>query len=304
MDAYIPNDKRGVGTRAAVYQKAEECFAFFVPGTDYIWYGEPGGDPDRSSNTLCIHLFFEEKSHAMSFQAALRNWKFHNPFIPFDQPVVSDLREDHEEKLKPVKFMDYIGADSDSPCMSLEQYKACNLTLSSATSVDGLDTPLVKYQTIEHPGLFVNALPYRTHLKDKAKCKDKDLKKDENNMLAGSWLFQQLFDGMCTSEGEGVPLLRISCLHVSEQPEELNAGEVRRRVDLKIEYLTPGAANEMSSRLKQGSEQLQSASPDDIPAWKTWVYVNDHVKFCECLQWKAEDTAKKWVHHQAELDAV
>ena len=60
-------------------------------------------------------------------------------------------------------------------------------------------------------------------------------------MLVGSIGFYLCFDRLNTCEGDHVPLLLISCLQVSEHPEEVSAGE--RRVDLKIEFLIAEAKN-------------------------------------------------------------
>ena len=56
-----------------------------------------------------------------------------------------------------------------------------------------LTEPLWKYQSIE------------LHIKDKSEFKG--LRDNENNMLAGSWNFHQLLDGLNTTEGHRVPLL-------------------------------------------------------------------------------------------------
>lgn len=189
VNASIQDARNRKGVRAAVYKKAEESHAFYSPGSGErpIRYGN---DAERSK--LFVRLLFKAETDALDFASSLRHWNFSHPgssVIPVvdDSPNICRRPID----LWPVKFNDYDPTEADdSPCTSLADFRGP--TLSLPTEPVEMDSELKKYQKVESDAWCGKVGAYKLHLKDKAIAEFKDLRCNENNMLAGSWIFHQV----------------------------------------------------------------------------------------------------------------
>mmetsp|Transcript_17327 Transcript_17327/g.47308 ORF Transcript_17327/g.47308 Transcript_17327/m.47308 type:complete len:361 (+) Transcript_17327:452-1534(+) len=288
VSASIGNARNVKGFRATTFLMAEETQAHCAPSdTPPIKYGS-----GEEYSTLFVSLLFESKSKALEFATKIRNWKFNHPLSTsnLDDPIVDDdpTPLPSREDLRSVLLIHYDPAEADdSPCTSLADFRG----LSSALPTDpvSLGEPLHKYQCIEKDSLFATRNPYKLHLKDKAKFKE--LRENENNMLAGSWPFHQLLDGLNTREGHGVPLLSIGWLSSSTNAVQFDDGERRYRVDVQVEFFTEGAETDLKDSLKVGSSRVRDR------VWKTFVYVQDPHLFKECIQWKHDEAVRIWDEH-------
>ena len=134
--------------------------------------------------------------------------------------------------------------------------------------------------------------PYRCHIKPRAKLRD--LAGNDSNIIAGSWLFHQYFDGLNTEDDSG--LSDIPLIALRPDPEEAPRDELvgepprkRARVSLLVECRSR-AGETVGSLLKHGSERIS----DTGDVWKTFIHVPDAKTLCECLQWKYTDTQSIW----------
>jgi len=139
-----------------------------------------------------VTLLFESRGDALDFASSLRLWDFFHPGASVN-PVVDDAptRCRRPTDLRPVKFNDYDPTEADdSPCTSLADFKGT--TLSLTTEPVEMDSELKKYQKLESDAWCGQVGAYKLHLKDKAIAEFKKLNYNENNMLAGSWIFHQV----------------------------------------------------------------------------------------------------------------
>lgn len=187
----------------------------------------------------------------------------------------------------------YVAEDSESPMQSLDEFDACQ---SSIFSVVSISTPLAQFQSFEDMDTLrgFNTLrgfkPYICLIKPKAKFDN--TKHEEYNKVAASWPFHQMFDGLNTYDLEtgenNLPLVAIKPLKTSIREE--NVGEPprkRKRVEVELEYRDSEFAQKIV--LKPGSTRISDVK------WKSFVHVDDEKKFCECLEWKNDDTRRKWM---------
>ena len=292
VEAKIVGAKRMKGIRAAVYRNAEEHLACYsLNHSRSIWY-------DEGSENLQITLLFENKDNARRFRTFLDHWYLNNPMAvkSGDVLVEKEIAMVHvpsSHNLIDVQLSDYVAGASDSPVQSLIEFMTLPSSVSSAVSiVSDMDDPLYKYQSLERPQEFseTGTKPYRCHLKPKAKFAK--LANESNNQLAGTWLFHQWLDGLHTfaDEEDDVPILAL-------KPVTDNIDEVffpgppptkRSRVDIIIEFRESNKADLFESHLKEGSKRI------DDKKLQTFVHVSNPAVFCDCLQWKYEDTINKW----------
>ena len=126
-------------------------------------------------------------------------------------------------------------------------------------------------------------------MKDKAKFKG--LQKNENNMIAASWTFHQQLDGLNVQEG--IPLAAISVKDASHH--RVASQDNRFRVTLSIEFFYPDLAVWFAA-----VEGARKGKDDNT--WETVVYVQDKNLFCECIEWKLQETKQQWQDHRAFLE--
>jgi hypothetical protein len=116
-------------------------------------------------------------------------------------------------------------------------------------------------------------LPYKCHLKDKSKFNS--LQCNENNMLAASWPFYKMMDGLNT-EG-GLPMV---CIFVLSQGHSRSAAhENRISMTLRLDFYSPAAAAVYV-------ENDGTSTRISNKVWNVVVYVDDPQLFIECVSWK------------------
>ena len=280
--------------RATVYKAAEEHLAFCVDHDTAIRY---------EGDDLKVDIYFKEEAAAMKFETSVNNWNYDRPLRTLEPAPQSEPVQDvpSPNNLVRVRLQQYNPArypkeEGGSPVESLADIQG---PLSSAApSEAALDTDLAKFQSIEKPELlrYGGTKTYKLHLKNQGKMygHEKSLKNNEDNMLAGTWLFHQHFDGL--NHDMKMPSIAIKPGAVEETVEF--SGHKRRKVVVEIEFHDDQAETAISPMLKTGSEK--STPP---LRWRSFVHVRDAKTFKDCLQWKYEDTKAKWRQAEDLLNA-
>jgi hypothetical protein len=286
--ATIPGANKLKGVRAGVYERAEQCFAFYPPGAAGIAYADsPQASSSSASATpilsLCVRLAFKSEQHAMQFQTTLSQWRFNF------QSVDIELQEELEvvesvEQLRRVFYSHYKPSDYDSPVQSLAELKSPS-SVASPPSELTLTDPLTEFQSIERPELFRLTKAYKMHLHDKAKGGGAN----DNNLLAGSWHLHQYFDGLNTRVN--MPLLAIRAQDHNEGEEQELRGRKRRKVGVGIEFYSTDAATAITPNLKEGSTAVSGTE------WSSFVWVTDEKAFKRNLKRKYDATKKAWADY-------
>lgn len=277
--ASINGAKKTKGIRATVYKVAERHLAYYL-------YGRAGARPFvYEGDTLEICVGFEEKSRAAEFQTFLSQWHLDQPLLGLGDKVKVErelVMTTVHGSLERVMLTDYAPADEDSPMQSLQDLQSSTSCLSD--DAVPLESRLFRFQLLEAEDSFraSGTNPYRCHLKDQARFKA--LKSNENNIIAASWPFHQLLDGLNTIDG--LPHVRLEPVQTDTFIKETLDGEDRFKVFVNIVYHKTQYASCIG--LKHGSEKLSDTT------WRSFVHVKDPTLFCECLQWKNDDTAEKW----------
>jgi hypothetical protein len=217
------------------------------------------------------------------FIHALISWNMHKAIHNLGEVIdpINPLEVPRTDDLIRIVITDYDPKGSESPCSELEQLLSYRL---SGPSTEGVEpqTSLAKFQAIDKPRADV--LHCKCHLKGRAKFRN--LASNENNMVAASWLFHQMMDGLNTVEG--IPLVAISIETASEHRSA--AHDNRYVVTLQLEFY-----NETSALTFVPTAQAKKV--DNI-RWATSVYAKDLALFQECVAWKAKDTQAKWQTHR------
>lgn len=237
---------------------------------------------------LTVKVYFKEERDACDFQTKLNEWEIHkqlanlngveiDPVTPAPVPRPIDLER--------IRMQDYEPRESESPCQTLDQLHPFRLSVPVTEPVEP-GAQLAQYQSIDK--LVPHIDHYKCHLKDKAKFKHRQ--KNESNMVAASWSFHQMMDGLHTTEG--IPLVALSVKAVSEQRQ--SAYDNRYAVTLLLEFFYEELATVFSA--KEGARKIDASS------WETVVFVRDKVVFEECVKWKLNDTREKWQEHRNFLD--
>jgi len=285
VTARIVGAKQMQGIRAAAYMRAEEhCARYDSTKEQSFWY--EGGD-------LHISVLFlaEDRGNAENFQSSLSLWHIHNPLVGLDGRVFvnEEIQVEKQDAIDRVFLNHYVGTDEESPMSSLADFKAA---VSSCPTVSvGSENELVQFQCLEKPECFASLDAYRLHIKDKAKFKN--MRDNPNNLLAGSWTpFHQHLDGLNTPGN----LPQVAIRFEKDQGEERvgNPPTKRHRVDIVLEFRDAASEEIMAPRLKNGSVKLRDHE------WRTFVHVLDAQTFQDSLNWKHQDTKRKWDQFDAE----
>ena len=267
------------GIRAAVYMRAEKhCARYYLSKNDSFRYQD-------DNLHICVLFLPENRGNAENFQSSLTLWHMDNPIIGLEGKVlvekqISVAKQDVTER---VYLNDYVATDWESPMCSLADFKAASSS-SEMVSVC-TENDLVRFQCVENPLCFASLGAYRLHIKNKSKFRN--LEKNPNNLLAGSWTpFHQFFDGLNTPDN----LPQVAIRYVQDKGQELVGDQLtkRNRVEITLEFRDLAAAELMAPRLKTGSSKLNDLE------WLTFVHVENAMEFKKCLDWKYENTKKKW----------
>eukprot|EP00978_Attheya_sp_CCMP212_P041497 scaffold238779_cov60-Attheya_sp.AAC.3 len=107
-------------------------------------------------------------------------------------------------------------------------------------------------------------------------------------MVAASWYFHQLLDGMNTEEN--IPLVVLSLVSVSEA--RLVAQDNRYQVTIAVEFCDQKYLSGYQAPTETGASLLVAG------LWQTCVFVKDKDIFKKRIGWKEADTRKKWKKHR------
>ena len=158
---------------------------------------------------------------------------------------------------------------------TLNELKSYHWTVPLTEMIEN-DTPLAQYQSLDRHMANLNHI--KCHLHDKAK--NKKLQNDENNMIAASWPFHQMMDGIATTEK--IPTLRLSFISASDHT--FAAHDNRYGVTVGIEFRDPASAGNYQAP----NEAIQV----DLLNWRTVVYVKN--KKLSRLASNGNTTAQQW----------
>ena len=211
-----------VGARGNVYKKLQQHHS--------VYSVSQGIDVKYDGDDLVVKSLFFNQADAFNFQSDLNDWEIHKELAKLSGIRIDPnlpLKVDRPSDETRVMMQDYKPNDSESPCGSINDLHSYHLSVP-VTEVVEPDTSLVKYQCVDKQ--VRGLMPYKCHLKDKTKCKT--LQKNENNMLAASWPFHQLMDGLST--GECIPMVANSVK--SKTTHRSSAHAHRVAVTLLLEF--------------------------------------------------------------------
>ncbi|KAG7340296.1 hypothetical protein IV203_023839 [Nitzschia inconspicua] len=273
--------KQSKGARGNVFKFLENHYGHYSL-TDGI-------QVDYTGNNLTFKAYFRSYDAACAFQNAMNQWEIHkelahlggvtlDPPTPAAVPWQSDFTRFYLQDYKP--------NDHESPCQTLDQLHSYHLSVPVTEPVEPTSN-LLRYQCIDQPMPHINH--YKCHLKDKAKFKQ--LQRNENNMVAASWLFHQQLDGL--NVAEGIPLVALSFKTASN--DRLVSHNRRYRVTLLVEFFY--------QELAAAFAPTGLARKIDETSWEISLYVEDKDMFKECIDWKSANTKKQWNDHREFLNA-
>uniref|UniRef100_A0A6T7I4N0 Uncharacterized protein n=1 Tax=Attheya septentrionalis TaxID=420275 RepID=A0A6T7I4N0_9STRA len=263
------------GARGNVYKFLQRHAAFF--STD------EGLNIKYEGMDLHVKAYFLDMKDACEFQNAVNEWEIHKELAHLDgvDLVPATPQEvDLPRNLERILLQHYRPKDFESPCQTIAYLHSYHL-LDPLTEPAENDSALIKYQSIDKMPLGV--VQYKCHLHDKAK--NKRLQNNENNMVAASWYFHQLLDGVHTDDK--IPLVVLTFVSASEA--RLADKDNRYQVKISVEFFDQKYRETyqapVGARLMDG-------------VWQTSVFVKDKNIFKTCVDWKEQDTRNKWKQHK------
>jgi hypothetical protein len=283
VNAVLKGALNSSGARGNVFKMLQKYHAVYVPSD--------GIQVSYCEDDLNVQALFLDRKEAYDFQNALNEWEIHKELVNLDGVIIdpeTPVEIEMPKRTRRIMLQDYRPSDSESPCESLNDLHSYRLSVPTTEAVEP-GSALAKFQSVDkqHPIL----LPYKCHLKDKAKFKA--LQANENNMLAASWPFHQMMDGLNTEDG-----LPMVCISVESRGESRSAAHGNRvPVTLQLEF-----RNQVAAAGYTGNDRASKRINDTV--WKVMVYVTDPKLFCECVAWKENDTRQRWLEHQQFLESL
>lgn len=280
VGAVVRGAKQSNGARGNVYKFLEKHHGLFSK--------EEGIQIRYEGDDLTVKAYFENEGKACDFQNALNEWEIHKELANLqgvEIDPVTPAQVSRPTDLERIRLQNYHPEETESPCLTLDHLHSYRLSVPVTEPVEP-NAALTRYQSIDKLVPHVNH--YKCHLKDKAKFPK--LKNNENNMVAASWTFHQLMDGLNTSEG--IPLVALSVKATSEHRS--TAHDNRFAVVLLLEFFYQELTMVFAAR--EGARKV-----DDV-SWETKVYVRDKEEFEQFMAWKFNDTKNQWEKHRAFLE--
>lgn len=284
VKARIAGCKKLLGIRPAVYMMAQKhCGRYNESKEKTIFY--VGDDLE-----IAVAFGMDRQADAERFRNMLDLWHLETPLLGLQGRITVEVEMPVVEltNIILVFLSDYNAEDSDSPMVSLANFKAAPASDSSIASEISVNNPLVSFQSLEKVECFGVLNAYKMHLKDKANSKK--LAGNENNILLGSWQCHQYLDGLHTADG--LPQMAVGFLSADDCAKTVG-GQKRYRIDVTIEFRSDQAEEQMVGNLKDGSFKQEERK------WKSFVHVQDKTTFIECLQWKYVKTKGEWASADA-----
>jgi hypothetical protein len=271
------------GARGNVFKMLEKYCAVYAPSD--------GIEVKYQNDDLDTKALFLQWEQACGFQSAMNEWEIHKELANLNGVTIdpkTPVEVERPQNVCRIMLQDYRPSDSESPCESLNDLHSYRLSVPVTEAVEP-GSLLAQFQSVDKQQPFL--LPYKCHLKDKAKFKS--LQTNENNMLAASWPFHQMMDGINTEDG--LPLV---CISVQSQGDSRSASNGDRvPVTLRLEF-----RNQAAAAGYVGKDRASKCVNETV--WDVTVYVSDPKLFCECVAWKQNDTRQKWLEHQQILDSL
>jgi hypothetical protein len=283
VHAVVRGGLNSSGARGNVFKMLEKYCAVYVPAD--------GIQIEYNEDDLYIQALFLEWEQACGFQSALNKWEIHKELANLNGVTIDPRTPVEVERPRTVCriiLQDYRPGDSESPCESLHDLPSYRLSVPVTEAVEP-GSLLATFQSVDRQQPFL--LPYKCHLKDKAKFKS--LQANENNMLAASWPFHQMMDGLHTEDG--LPMVCISVQSQGDAPSASHGDRVP--VTLRLEFRHQSAAAGYVGNTTTSKRINETV-------WDVTVYVTDPKLFCDCVAWKENDTRQKWLDHQQFLDSL
>lgn len=312
------------GLRGATYKLARKYHGFrLIDGPDGVRYG----DSAETSSNIYMDLYFLDFRELTDFKQSVvdlhlrlpdliaRSGLEHKPKMESaTQTVVLDVCSkldsvsDVEFQLTtPPGSIDYDRALQDLGSFAITSEPATKKSKSSSSRVSSStpgrssgrisrsttmkmipnNSPLCQWQTIEDPSRFSNW--YECHVLPKSMGGSKS----SNNLLAASWAFHQLFDGLVLDVDlpPGVPGLVAEFVDADGTSVDASDG-TRYKVSIRLRFLDDVHNLELKdnllNRLKDGSEINDDGSVD------TFVHVLDILRFKTNLRVKQMVTEGLW----------
>lgn len=268
------------GARGNIYKLLEQehgCFS--VAEGKLVFY---------TDNDLSVKAYFVSWDKACNFQTHLNDWEMHKELVNLTAVETQNPTEvQRPNDLERFLLSHYNPQDyKESPCHTLNELKSYHWSVPLTETIEN-DTPLAQYQSLDRHMANLNHI--KCHLHDKAK--NKKLQNDENNMIAASWPFHHMMDGIATTEK--IPTLRLSFISASDHI--FAAHDNRYGVTVGIEFRDPASA---------GNYQAPNgAIQEDQLNWRTVVYVKNKETFKTCLEWKHNSTTMVWNRIDQELNS-
>ena len=283
VHAFVKGALNSSGARGNVFKMLQKYHAVYAP---------PDGIQVKYQNDdLDIQALFLDRTEAYDFQNALNAWEIHKELANLSGVTIdpkTPVEVERPQTVCRIMLQDYRPSDSESPCESLNDLHSYRLSVPITEAVEP-GSLLAKFQSIDKQQPFL--LPYKCHLKDKAKFKS--LQTNENNMLAASWPFHQMMDGINTEDG-----LPMVCISVQSQGGSRSASHGDRvPVTLRLEF-----RNQAVAAGYVGNDRASKRVSETV--WDVTVYVTDPKLFGECVAWKENDTRQKWLKHQQFLESL
>ena len=282
VSARVKGALRSHGARGNVYKGLEKYNGFYAESE--------GTQIEYDGDDLLVKAYFLDQNKAMEFQSFLNSWEIHKTLIlldgvEIDPPNAEPMRRPHD--LTRFYLQCYEPRDSESPCETLNQLSSYRLSIPATEPVDQNDDIAI-YQSID---VCVGTnKPYKCHLKDKARFKA--VARDQNNLLAASWPFHQMLDGL--NNVDDMSVVKLLVVGTSEGP--IVAQGNRFSVTLRLEFFHQVDADSFQAKtgaLRRGTKE-----------WETVVYVRDAARFREYATWKGNDTQSQWDRYNKQLELM
>lgn len=248
---------------------------------------------DSNDDTLFFHVLFETKDHALNFDVNLKNEALSHK-SPLCHLTFDDSIQRYNQPLQEnrIQLSDYKPEDSDSPTLDLN-----SITSASEYSVLEISSEIFNYQRIESLDVFPRGLgrALKCHLIGKSECRmfesyNKFLN-DDNNLLALSSDLHDWFDGLNTHLQ--LPLFKVDFVSCSKT-KVLND---RFEVKVMVEAIDINCASTIFPRLKVGSSECEVGTK-----MCSFVHVINPATFKKCLEWKSNNTQRKWEKFRRESE--
>ena len=267
------------GCRLAVYKEAEKRGARLITSSiEEAISSENGG--------LRIKLGFQDDVTCGAFLGAVSTWCDFHDLTMGARTFLDDVRLGRK-----VQAHEYKEDHTDSPpgARARSRSRSSEGTKTFVTEMLEPKDEQVVFQSVEVPNLF-NAMD-SCHLISHSECKGSPLDLDPNNRMACTTELHRALDG--TKRSRYPPWVRIKVVRVDmHNPVECtgknNRVHYRFRVDLAIEFMTEEHRKHHRFCWKNGTRD------DGETPVLTSVYVEDHVTFCNGVEWKYKDTTKVW----------